>query len=189
MKSIREIICLLFVTMTCSHGALARSDEGSPSVPRAIAVPGGYKVELVLRASGVQIYRCQPAVQPATGYVWMFKAPEATLFNRDGTVAGRHYAGPSWEATDGSKAVGTLVAQAAAPDGNSIPLLLMSASVTQRGATFEKVDFVQRLHTEGGAAPATGCTSEATNSEVRVRYAADYYFYTLDSVPHALDSY
>jgi Protein of unknown function (DUF3455) len=189
MNSMREIVCPLFVTMACSQAALAGGDESPPSVPPAIAVPAGHKLESVLHASGVQIYRCQAAAQPATGYVWAFVAPEAALFNRDGTPAGRHYAGPTWEANDGSKAVGTLVAKAAAPDGNSIPWLLLSAAVVQSGTKFGKVAFVQRLHTEGGAAPATGCTSEAANSEARVPYTADYYFYTSDSVPHALESY
>src|SRR6266704_2364967 len=100
MKSVREIIYPLFVTMACSQGALGRGGESSPSVPPAIAAPAGHQVDLVLRASGAQIYRCQSAAQPATGYVWAFVAPEATLINRDGTVAGRHYAGPTWEATD-----------------------------------------------------------------------------------------
>jgi hypothetical protein len=189
MKSVSGIICLLLVAMGYSQCALARGDEGSPSVLPVIAVPAGHKVEVVLRASGVQIYRCQPAEQPATDYVWALVGPEATLFNRDGTVAGHHSAGPTWEANDGSKAVGTLVAKAAAPDANSIPWLLMSAAVVARGATFEKVAFVQRLHTNGGTAPAAGCTSEAANGEARVPYTADYYFYTPDRVTHALDSY
>src|SRR5258708_19067879 len=189
MKSAKGIICPLLIAIASSQSALARGDEGSPSVPRAIAVPGGYKVEMMLRASGVQIYRCQPTAQTSTDYGWAFVAPEATLYDRDGTVAGHHYAGPTWEANDGSKAVGTLVAKAAAPDANSIPSLLLSAAVVRRGTTLEKVAFVQRLHTDGGAAPATGSTSEAANSEARVPYSADYYFYTLDRVPHALDSY
>jgi len=189
MKSVTGIICPLFVAMACSQSALARSDESSPSVPSAIAVPAGHKIEVMLRASGVQIYRCQPTAQAATDYGWAFVAPEATLFNRDGTVAGHHYAGPTWEANDGSKAVGTLVAKAAGPDAASIPSLLLSAAVVRRGGTFEKVAFVQRLHTNGGAAPATGCTSEAANSEARVPYTADYYFYTLDRLPSALESY
>jgi len=189
MSSVRGIICPLLIAMACSQCALALGDEGSPPVPPAIAVPGGYKVEAVLRASGVQIYRCQPTAQPATDYVWAFVAPEATLFNRDGTVAGHHYAGPTWEANDGSKAVGTLVAKAAAPDANSIPSLLLSAAVVQRGATFEKVAFVQRLHTHGGVAPATGCTNETANSETRVPYTADYYFYAAERVPNTLNAY
>jgi hypothetical protein len=185
MNSVMGIICPLLVAMGCAQSAFAGSDEGSPPVPRALAVPGGYKADVMLRASGVQIYRCQAAAQD---YAWVFVAPEATLFNRDGSVAGHHYAGPTWEMNDGSKAVGTLVAKAAAPDANSIPLLLMSAAALQ-GGTFEKVAFVQRLHTNGGAAPATGCTSEVANSEARVPYTADYYFYSADRVPHTLDAY
>ncbi|CAN5925593.1 hypothetical protein BH11MYX4_BH11MYX4_06510 [soil metagenome] len=32
--------------------------------------------------------------------------PEATLFGHHGRVAGKHYAGPTWEANDGSTVVG-----------------------------------------------------------------------------------
>jgi hypothetical protein len=74
-----------------------------------------------------------------------------------------------------------VVAKPAAPDGVSIPWLLLSAAFAQRGQTFERVAFVQRLNTNGGAAPpATECTREAANTEVRVPYTADYDFYTLD---------
>jgi hypothetical protein len=189
MKSVKGIICPLLIAMASSQSAFARGDGGAPSVAPAIAVPGGYKVEMMLRASGVQIYRCQATAQTATDYGWAFVAPEATLYDRDGAVAGHHYAGPTWEANDGSKAVGTVMAKATASDGNSIPSLLLGAAVVQRGTTLEKVVFVQRLHTNGGAAPATGCTSETANSEARVPYSADYYFYTSDRVSHALDSY
>jgi hypothetical protein len=157
----------------------AHAGEGPAQVPPVIAVPGGYEVKVKLSATGVQIYKCQPSATVATDFVWTFVAPEASLFS-EGKPAGRHYAGPTWEANDGSKVVGKLVAKVAAPDGVSISWLLLSATVVQAGETFGKVAFVQRLHTSGGAAPSTGCTSENASTEVRVPYTADYFFYSLD---------
>jgi hypothetical protein len=72
---------------------------------------------------------------------------------------------------------GTRVAAAAAPDGKSIPwLLLRTASVGGPGL-FGDVTWIQRLDTAGGAAPATGCDAAHLNAEVLVPYRADYFFY------------
>jgi hypothetical protein len=147
-------------------------------VPAAIALPGNYEVQASFAASGVQIYRCLPSA--TGGYAWSFIAPEATLFNARGRIAGHHFAGPTWQALDGSKVVGTVLARAASSLPGTIPWLLLSAVVTQAGDTFEHVVYVQRLNTAGGAAPATGCSAEAVATEIRVPYTADYYFYSND---------
>jgi hypothetical protein len=39
-------------------------------------------------------------------FEWIFKAPEAELFDKAGKRIGKHYAGPTWESDDGNKAVG-----------------------------------------------------------------------------------
>jgi Protein of unknown function (DUF3455) len=36
---------------------------------------------------------------------------------------------------------------------------------------------VQRLNTVGGNAPTTGCDATMANTQTRVPYSADYYFY------------
>jgi hypothetical protein len=147
-------------------------------VPSAIAVPDGHRLKVKFSASGVQIYRCQPSAAAASDFVWTFVAPEATLFDKAGKAAGRHYAGPSWESDDGGRIVGKLAAKAAAPDGVSIPWLLLAATVAQSGETFGRIDFVQRLNTSGGAAPVSGCAGASAGAESRVPYTADYYFYS-----------
>ncbi len=171
------------------QSAWARSGEPMPQVPAQLAAPGSHRAEAKFNASGVQIYRCAPepkvvsdygsTFEPPDHYVWTLVAPEALLLDESGKVAGHHYAGPTWEANDGSKIVGKVVAKAAAPDEASIPWVLLSATVVQRGDGFGKVAFVQRLHTNGGSAPATGCSRDAANAEVRVPYTADYYFYSV----------
>jgi hypothetical protein len=178
MNTTSQTLGAVLVVVAFGQAATARESEPLPTVPVALAVAAGYEVEAKFSASGVQIYRCLASAQVATEFAWTFVAPEATLFDRAGKVAGRHYAGPTWEANDGSKVVGKVAAKAAAADGMSIPWLLLTATVVQAGETFERVAFVQRLHTNGGSAPASGCTSDTANTEIRVPYTADYYFYS-----------
>jgi hypothetical protein len=82
----------------------------SPQPPTSmIAVPDKLKpganesLAMIAAAKGVQIYECRARKDQAGGYEWAFVAPEADLFDARGNRAGRHYAGPHWEATDGSK--------------------------------------------------------------------------------------
>jgi len=169
------VACLL--ALSSAHGVLAADPVSPPVVPAAIAVPDGHELKVRFSATGVQIYMCQASPAASTDFVWTFVAPEATLSAADGSKAGHHYAGPTWEANDGSKVVGKLVAKAPAPDGASIPWLLLSGTVAQPGATLERVVFVQRINTQGGGAPGSGCSSDAAGTEARVPYTADYYFF------------
>src|SRR5215470_5702893 len=72
----------------------------SPDVPAAIRPPAGQTVYLEALATGVQVYECSRKGDSA--YEWVFKAPEAKLADRSGKPLGTHYAGPTWESTDGS---------------------------------------------------------------------------------------
>jgi len=168
---------LLAFTCGAEAARTPAGDDAPPDIPPALAVPAAFAVAVSFSASGVQIYRCKASAQAASEFVWTLVAPEATLIDRTGKMAGHHYAGPTWEANDGSKVVGTLAARFASPDGKSIPWLLLSATVATQGETFAHVAYVQRLNTKGGAAPATGCSADAANGEVRIPYSAEYYFY------------
>jgi hypothetical protein len=50
------------------------------------------------------------------------------------------------------------------------------ARTTEAPGALQGVTFVQRLNTQGGAAPATGCESTSVGSEVKVPYSATYLF-------------
>jgi len=63
---------------------------------------------MIVAARGVQIYECRVRKDAGAGYEWAFVAPEAELFDAKGNAIGRHGAGPTWQATDGSRIVGTL---------------------------------------------------------------------------------
>jgi len=108
---------------------------------------------------------------------WSFKAPEADLTGQDGNKVAKHYAGPTWEANDGSKVVGGVLQKADAPQAGAVPWLLLKAKTNQGPGLFEKATYIQRVDTEGGVAPATGCDQTHVNTEVRVEYRANYYFY------------
>jgi hypothetical protein len=144
---------------------------GAESVPVKLEVPQGAALIGKYAAKGVQIYVC--ATKAGTNE-WMFKAPEAELRDAQGQVFAKHYAGPSWEAADGSKIVGTVLASEAAPVTGAIPWLLLSAKTSGAGV-LAQARFVQRIDTAGGVAPTNPCPT--AGAEERVSYSADYVIY------------
>ena len=90
-----------------------------PAAPAALAVPAGNKLAFELRASGVQIYTCQPKKDEPTQFEWALTAPDAQLTDADGYPAGHHFAGPTWESTDGSKVVGKKEQQVEGPQSEA----------------------------------------------------------------------
>jgi hypothetical protein len=148
-----------------------------PVVPEALKPPAGQRLSLETVGIGVQIYECKPAKDDPKRFEWVFKAPEAELFDSAGKRIGRHYAGPTWEANDGSKVVGEIKGRDNGPDPGSIPWLLLSAKSTAGNGVFSRIQSIQRLRTEGGKAPAAGCDRAQAGNETRVAYKAGYYFY------------
>jgi len=129
-----------------------------------------------LRAMGAgdQVYECRDA---GGTYAWTLKAPDARLLGTDGQVIGRHFAGPTWEAQDGSRVVGKMAASVASSDPHSIPWLLLNAVEHKGKGTMESVSSIQRLYTKGGRAPNEGCAAGHEGQETRVPYRAEYLFY------------
>jgi hypothetical protein len=122
-------------------------------------------------AKGVQIYVC--TVKGITNE-WDFKAPEAQLIDAQGRLFAKHYAGPTWEASDGSKVVGKVLASEHAPKADAIPWLLLSTQSWGPGV-LSGARFVQRVNTSGGVGPTGSCPTAGT--ERHVDYTADYIFY------------
>jgi hypothetical protein len=125
-------------------------------------------------AQGTQIYECQSA---DAGFGWKLVGPDAVLTDSAGARMGRHYAGPTWEATDGSKVVAVLSKKVDAPGAGAIPWLLLSAKSNEGTGQFAKVTSIQRVDTSGGVAPASGCDAAAVGTRQSVPYSAKYYFY------------
>ncbi|HXR20435.1 MAG TPA: DUF3455 domain-containing protein [Steroidobacteraceae bacterium] len=155
----------------------APSRAPKPVIPEALQVPQTEKLALQARAVGVQIYQCQPDQENPARFDWVFKAPEAQLFDRAGKPIIKHFAGPSWEAMDGSAVVGELMAKDPGPDAMAIPWLLLQAKSTSGQGVLSHTRYIQRLDTVGGKAPQGGCSAALAGSEARVHYTADYFFY------------
>jgi hypothetical protein len=147
---------------------------GAQQVPPALQPPANEQLVLQVHAKGDQIYSCKvDGPQPG----WTLKAPDAQLFEKDGKAFGKHFAGPSWEATDGSRVVGKAAVNAPSPDADSIPWLLVKVVSHEGAGVLARVTSIQRINTKGGKAPASGCDAAHAGQEVRVPYSADYLFF------------
>ncbi|MFI4929150.1 MAG: DUF3455 domain-containing protein [Burkholderiales bacterium] len=156
-------------------GCATSAPVAMPSVPASLQAPPGSHVYLEALASGVQIYEC--SVRPDSAFEWAFKAPEAALSDPAGHPLGKHYAGPTWEANDGSAVSGEIKARDAGPTATAIPWLLLGAKSHSGSGTFADATFVQRIATVGGVAPAAGCDASTLKQQARVPYSAAYIFY------------
>jgi hypothetical protein len=158
----------------------------APQVPDAIAVPTYARLKLHDHAIGVQIYNCAASGGAgATTYAWVFRAPDALLFDMTFVPVAMHGAGPSWTSNDGSSVIAPEIARVASPRPDAIPWLLLKELSTTGPGVFSDIAFVQRLNTAGGQAPATGCDATTVNTETRVQYSADYYFYDAAEIADA----
>jgi hypothetical protein len=151
-------------------GALASPAQAS--VPRDIQVPAGHEAFLAARAVGVQIYGC---AQTTGGYAWSLTGPRANLY-RHGRLVATHFAGPTWQAKDGSQVVGARVSGVNV-DATAVDWLLLKATATTPGR-FGATTYIQRIHTTRGLAPAAAeCNAGTAGSTRESPYTADYVFF------------
>jgi hypothetical protein len=153
----------------------AAETPAPPDVPAALRPPAGQAVHLEALATGVQVYECSQ--KPDSSYEWTFKAPEASLADRKGGPLGKHYAGPTWESSDGSSVVGEVKAKDPGPSPSAIPWLLLGAKKNNGAGTFAETKSIQRVATTGGIAPSAPCAAANLKAVARVPYTATYYFY------------
>ena len=175
-----------------------------PPTPTQITPPVGQNAFFVGHAFGSQGYTCLPTNTGTTSWTINSPRPEATLFsvvfgqlietithftsineNPKDKLPPSLSGNATWQGLDTSrvwaKATGTLPASAnepSCPNTGSIPCLLLESIGNQRGPSggrfLADTTFVQRLNTDGGAAPTSACTVGQTQL---VPYTADYYFY------------
>lgn len=153
------------------------SAVASADVPENLRVPATQMLALSVQARGVQIYECGVSKADPARFEWIFKAPEADLYDQTGRRIGKHYAGPTWESDDGSKVAAAAKERADGPDVNAIPWLLLTVTSAEGNGVFGKTRSVQRLNTSGGKAPADGCDQGQLGRIARVNYSATYNFY------------
>jgi len=176
-KTVLTAAAAALLCWVSGHSGAAEFDTSA--IPAALRAPAGEVLAIPARVIGVQIYECAAAQDVPTHYTWTLKAPEAELQDESGLVLGKHYGGPTWESTDGSKVVGEVVAKVDTADGG-VPWLLLHSKSTSGAGMFAHVTSIQRLHTVGGKAPTAGCDAQQAGRERRVPYTADYRFYTAD---------
>jgi hypothetical protein len=165
---------LLFVTGCAS----LQKPTPTVNVPDKLKPRANESLAMIVPAKGVQIYECRAKKDQPGAYEWAFVAPEADLFDTGGKKIGKHYAGPHWESTDGSKVAGTVKERADAPKTDSIPWLLLETKSVGSQGSFSKITSIQRVNTVGGVEPKTACSQSTVGTTARVPYTADYYFLT-----------
>jgi hypothetical protein len=175
-----------------------------PAVPANLEVPAGHVAYLVGHAIGTQNYICLPCptASPtctASGFVWTFFGPQATLFDDDDEQIMTHFLSENpdergtrratWQDSGDTSAI-----WAFAPAANqssdpafvaprSIPWLRLQVVGAESGPTggnrLGRTTFIQRLNTAGGIAPAASeCASAGdVGRPSLVPYEADYFFY------------
>ena len=190
---------LITVVGIPAAAAAPKKDIVVPPVPANLVVPVGNSVYRVGHAIGTQDYVCLPCPTTApsctaSGFVWTFFGPQATLFDDDDEQIITHFLSPNpdevntppratWQDSRDSSAV-----WAFAPPANqfavpgAIPWLRLQVVGTQSGPTggdkLTATTFIQRLQTAGGIAPVTGCSAAAAVGKTAlVSYEADYFFY------------
>jgi hypothetical protein len=150
--------------------------------PIAINVPAGSRLIQHTYAKGVQVYVCTMDPKDSSRFTWSFKEPRAGLYADKGyhKLIGKHYfdegKNPTWELNDGSRISGVKVQQASAPDTTAIPWLLLKATRSGGSGSLKQVQFIQRIRTNGGKAPAIA-KRQKKGQILEVPYAAEYLFY------------
>jgi hypothetical protein len=178
----------------------------SPTTP--IPPPPGSVAFLVGNATGTQGYVCLPtatgaswtvnnARPEATLFTHIFGEAVQIITHFLSPVVNPNDVGPkpsrfgdaTWQSSFDSSRVwaqkqkalpaGT---DASCPNGGSIDCLLLQVIGSDEGPSggrsLTKTTFIQRLNTNGGSAPATGCSvSGDVGKQVLVPYTADYYFF------------
>ena len=171
---------LAVVALAALMGACASAPTmtkvDNATLPEAVRVPAGQKQMMATTGVGQITYECREKKDMAGQHEWAFVGPVATLYGADRQTVGKYYAGPTWEAADGSKVGGKQVAVAPASPGN-IPLQLVKADPAMGAGAMNGVSYIQRLNTKGGVAPAMGCDAMSKGQRQQIAYEADYVFY------------
>ena len=171
-----------------------------PNVPDNLTIPEGNVAFLQTSAYGTQNYMCLPN---ATGVAWKLVGPQATLYPPSAPMqVATHFLSPNpeeqglprptWmDSRDGSAVWGRVVQPST--DSNyvapgAIPWLKLERAGAADGpigaGLLSRTTFIHRVNTQGGVAPATGCSATAQIGAVAlVPYSTDYFFYRAESKP------
>ena len=163
----------------------------TPPVPTDLEVPATEEAFLLGRGVGTQNYICQPGA--SVGRVaWTLFTPQATLFSDDAEQLTTHFFSlnpeepgivrVTWEDSRDTSTIWARLLKSATVNLDAIAWLKLEV-VGRRvgptgGDTLFGTTFVQRLNTEGGLAPVTGCDNpHDIGRKAFIPYTADYFFY------------
>jgi Protein of unknown function (DUF3455) len=138
-----------------------------PPIPDALRPPSGsVAIGAYVVVHGTQTYTCAGP----TGY-GTASTPEAQLIGTGGPI--HHFAGPSWQSRR-DKSLVTATKDAAVDRAGTIPELRLKVTSRSGSGILDKADYINRLQTSGGTAPAGPCEAGTT---VSVPYQAVYVFW------------
>jgi hypothetical protein len=186
-------LALIFLALL--SGACNRDKDATPPPPaflitqsESLAIPAsidfpanaaGHTRVATFYAEGVQKYvaKEKPGTNPVS-YEWSFVAPQANLYDITNSKVGSHTAGPSWQLSSSDSIFAqafTPAKTAPSPDPGSIPWLLLKPKEGKIATgLFANVDYIQRIATIGGVAPASAPAGPGETKEVK--YTAIYRF-------------
>ena len=192
-RAIRRVACVAIAGMAFTFALpySAHAQVVPPPVPTELRVDPPNEPFLLGRGVGTQNYVCQPTT--SLGRVaWTLFTPQATLFDDQHEQLITHFFSPNpdeggivrvtWEDSGDTSTIWAQLIASATVKTDAVAWLLLRV-VGKRagptgGTTLSGTTFVQRLNTEGGLAPTTGCDRPTDVGRKRfVPYTADYFFY------------
>jgi hypothetical protein len=183
----------------------------NPATPAAITPPAGNSLFLAGHALGTQGFVCLPAGSSVSWTVDAARPEATLFTSTFGEAVQiiTHYlsfdanpshsapsplpfGSPTWQSSwDSSKVWGQPLhsipagSDPSCPHTGAIPCLLLQAIGSEQGPTGGKImiktTYIQRLNTNGGSAPPSGCSGPTdVGKQTLVPYSADYYFFRGD---------
>lgn len=166
-------ICATLIATLLSSASFAAANDPAP-----IAVPAGHSLAMTVLGAGDLAYECKVKAGTTGAFEWVFAGPTAVLYDKSNkAVLGKYYAGPTWEANDGSKVSGKQLGVSPSGNAASIPLQLVQAAPATGTGAMTGITYIQRMNTKGGIAPADACGADNVGAKKTVKYEADYLFY------------
>ena len=184
----------------------------NPATSSTITPDVGNSLFLATHGVGTQGYVCLPtstgvswtvnnARPEATLFIKIFGEPVQIITHFLSPVVNPNLIGPNpprfgdvtWQSSFDSSRVWaqkqkfvTAGTEASCPNSGAIDCLLLQVIGSDEGPTggrlLTKTTFIQRLNTNGGSAPATGClVTGDVGRQVLVPYSADYFFFRADN--------
>ena len=142
---------------------------------QALVAPApGASLLLELSGEGLQIYTCE---EKNHHLEWVFKAPEAKLYDTPGHAVGTHSAGPTWRADNGVAVVGEVITTANAPEATAIPWLLLRVKSHEGAGILATAAYIRRIDTKGEWRRARAATRATCRSRRAWPCSATYQFF------------